>query len=68
MKVTAQDLKGLGVIDRIVPEPVGGAHRDPVVAATSLGAAIAEELDMLSGYAPHELKRQREDRFLAIAG
>ena len=68
MKVTAQDLKGLGVIDRIVPEPVGGAHRDPVVAATSLGAAIAEELDVLSGYAPHELKRQREDRFLAIAG
>ena len=68
MKVTAQDLKGLGVIDRIVPEPVGGAHRDPVVAASSLGAAIAEELDMLSGYAPHELKRQREDRFLAIAG
>ena len=68
MKVTAQDLKGLGVIDRIVPEPVVGAHRDPVVAATSLGAAIAEELDMLSGYAPHELKRQREDRFLAIAG
>lgn len=68
MKVTAQDLKGLGVIDRIVPEPVGGAHRDPVVAARSLGAAIAEELDMLSGYAPHELKRQREDRFLAIAG
>ncbi len=68
MKVTAQDLKGLGVIDRIVPEPVGGAHRDPVVAATSLRAAIAEELDMLSGYAPHELKRQREDRFLAIAG
>ena len=68
MKVTAQDLKGLGVIDRIVPEPVGGAHRDPGVAATSLGAAIAEELDMLSGYAPHELKRQREDRFLAIAG
>ena len=68
MKVTAQDLKGLGVIARIVPEPVGGAHRDPVVAATSLGAAIAEELDMLSGYAPHELKRQREDRFLAIAG
>ncbi|MFI8667081.1 acetyl-CoA carboxylase carboxyltransferase subunit alpha [Qipengyuania sp. NPDC077410] len=68
MKVTAQDLKGLGVIDRIVPEPVGGAHRDPVVAATSLGAAIAEELDILGGYAPHELKRQREDRFLAIAG
>jgi len=68
MKVTAQDLEGLGVIDRIVPEPVGGAHRDPVVAATSLGTAIAEELDMLGRYAPHELKRLREDRFLAMAG
>lgn len=68
MKVTAQDLQGLGVIDRIVPEPVGGAHRDPKQAATALGTAIAEELDMLGGHAPQELKRLREERFLAMAG
>ena len=68
MKVTAQDLAKLGVIDRIVPEPVGGAHRDPARAAHSLGTAIGEELDRLTHFEPHELKRMREERFLAIAG
>jgi acetyl-CoA carboxylase carboxyl transferase subunit alpha len=47
MKVTAQDLLGLKVIDRIVPEPIGGAHRDPDAAAKALGKAIGEELDKL---------------------
>ena len=68
MKVTAQDLASLGVIDRIVPEPVGGAHRDPRLAVSTLGSAIAEELDKLGRYAPHELKRLREERFLTLAG
>ena len=68
MKVTAQDLNELGVIDRIVPEPVGGAHRDPRAAALSLGAAIGEELDMLSRESAEDLKRMREERFLKIAG
>merc|ERR1711969_281021 len=56
MKVTAQDLKGLGVIDRIVPEPVGGAHRDPAAAAEALGAAIDEELTGLAGLDAGELQ------------
>ncbi len=68
MKVTAQDLEGLGVIDRIVAEPVGGAHRDPRAAATSLGDAIAEELDKLGRHSADELKQMREERFLRIAG
>ncbi|WP_435203841.1 acetyl-CoA carboxylase carboxyltransferase subunit alpha [Qipengyuania sp. 902] len=68
MKVTAQDLEGLGVIDRIVAEPVGGAHRDPRAAATSLGDAIAEELDKLGRHSADEHKRMREERFLRIAG
>lgn len=68
MKVTAQNLAELGVIDRIVPEPVGGAHRDPQAAAVALGSAIGEELDMLSRYAGDELLRMREERFLRIAG
>ena len=68
MKVTAQDLEGLGVIDRIVAEPVGGAHRDPRAAATSLGDAIADELDKLGRHSADELKRMREERFLRIAG
>ncbi|MXO73704.1 acetyl-CoA carboxylase carboxyltransferase subunit alpha [Altererythrobacter aerius] len=66
MKVTAQHLEKLGVIDRIVPEPFGGAQRDPAGAAQALGAAIGEELDALSALDPATLRRKREDRFLAI--
>ncbi|RJY08654.1 acetyl-CoA carboxylase carboxyltransferase subunit alpha [Aurantiacibacter aquimixticola] len=66
MRLTAQDLKGLGVIDRIVPEPIGGAHRDSGIAIASLVSAIDEELETLSPLAPAELRRQREERFLAI--
>jgi len=64
MKMTAQDLAGLGVIDRIVAEPVGGAHRDPLAAAQTLGSAIAEELEALSSKSAKQLRRLREDRFL----
>ncbi|MDE2437095.1 MAG: acetyl-CoA carboxylase carboxyltransferase subunit alpha [Sphingomonadales bacterium] len=66
MKVTAQDLLALGVIDRIVKEPVGGAHRNPGATANALGAAIGEELDLLGKYTPAELRRRREERFLKI--
>lgn len=68
MKVTAQDLLALGVIDRIVPEPMGGAHRDPAAASAALGRAIAEELDALSGKTADELRRLRAERFLKIGG
>lgn len=68
LKVTAQDLKKLGVIDRIVPEPVGGAHRDPQAAAETLGSAISEELSALSGKTAKELRGMREERFLSIGG
>ena len=66
MKMTAQDLAELGVIDRIVPEPAGGAQRDPQAAAQALGAAIGEELDALSGKTAKQLRHMREARFLAI--
>ncbi len=66
MKVTAQDLLQLGVIDRIVPEPVGGAHRNPAATATALREAIGEELDALAGIAPAALRAMREERFLRI--
>ena len=68
MKVTAQDLAELGVIDRIVAEPVGGAHRDPQTTAKALGQAIGEELDQLAGRDASQLRRMREDRFLRMAG
>ncbi|EIZ81059.1 acetyl-CoA carboxylase carboxyltransferase subunit alpha [Novosphingobium sp. Rr 2-17] len=66
MKITAQDLLGLGVIEAIVPEPIGGAHRDPAATASALAEAIGRELDALTGLSPAEVRRQREDRFLAI--
>jgi len=66
MRVTAQDQLGLGVIDRIVPEPLGGAHRNPTAAAAALRSAIDEELNMLSGVPIEDLTVRREERFLKI--
>jgi acetyl-CoA carboxylase carboxyl transferase subunit alpha len=66
MKVTAQDLLALKVIDRIVKEPVGGAHRDPAKAAANLAKAIGEELDALTPLGPDKLRARREERFLRI--
>jgi acetyl-CoA carboxylase carboxyl transferase subunit alpha len=66
MRVTAQDQLGLGVIDRIIPEPLGGAHRDPGVMATALRSAIDEELDALSQVSADTLVNRREERFLKI--
>jgi len=68
MKVTAQHLKRLKVIDRIVKEPVGGAHRDPDAASKTLSKAIGEELDALTKKSSDELIRMREERFLQIGG
>ena len=68
MKVTARDLLKLGVIDRIVAEPVGGAHRDPQAAIQALRDAITEELDTLTRMEPDAVLRMREDRFLGIGG
>ena len=67
MRVTAGDLKELGVIDRIVPEPLGGAHRAQAEAVASLGAAIGEELDGLALLSASEIRAQRRAKFLAIA-
>src|SRR4051794_4664939 len=66
MKITAGDLLALGVIDRIVPEPLGGAQRDPDAAIGSLKGAILEELDGCSNLGPNELRAQRRAKFLAI--
>ena len=66
MRVTAQDLFKLGVIDRIVAEPLGGAHRDRVQMIATLGNAIDETLKSLTGLSPAALKHQRRERFLAI--
>jgi acetyl-CoA carboxylase carboxyl transferase subunit alpha len=66
MKITAQDLAELKVIDQIIDEPVGGAHREPAAAIASVGASIAAALDDLAKLSPAELRQQRRERFLAI--
>jgi len=57
---------GLGVIDRIVKEPVGGAHREPELMASALSAVLGEELDALSKLSSDKLRAKREERFLRI--
>ena len=66
MKITAQDLIGLKIIDRIIPEPLGGAHTDPAATVRTVGDTIEEELHRLLQFSASELKTQRAERFLAI--
>jgi acetyl-CoA carboxylase carboxyl transferase subunit alpha len=66
MKITAQDLLRFGMIDTIVPEPAGGAHRDPKAAIDAAGRAIALALQGFAGLGPDDLRRRRADKFLAI--
>lgn len=66
MRVTASDLQALGVVDRVVDEPLGGAHRAPEEAIGSLKAAILEELDGLAKLGRGQLLDQRRAKFLAI--
>ena len=68
MRITAQDLKRLGVIDEIIPEPVGGAHRSPATAIEGLGLAISKSLDSLQGLDRDALRRDRRQKFLAMGG
>jgi acetyl-CoA carboxylase carboxyl transferase subunit alpha len=66
MKITASDLASFGIIDAIVSEPVGGAHRDPAATIATTGDAIATALAELRGLDRETLRRQRRDKFLAI--
>ncbi len=66
MKITAPDLVDLKIVDRIIPEPVGGAHADRDAAIATVGEVLAEELAALSGLSPDQLRKARADRFYAI--
>ncbi|KAB7647819.1 acetyl-CoA carboxylase carboxyltransferase subunit alpha [Polymorphobacter fuscus] len=66
MRVTAADLKALGVIDVIVTEPLGGAHRDPAAAIASLSMAIAAELTPLLAMDPVVLRKARRNKFVEM--
>jgi acetyl-CoA carboxylase carboxyl transferase subunit alpha len=66
MRITAQELIGLKIVDRIVSEPPGGAHADSEAAVKAVGDAVEEELKALSNLSPDQLRKQRADRFYAI--
>ena len=66
MKITAQDLSRFGVIDQIVTEPVGGAHRDPKAAIAATGEAISAALEELKLYDRDSVRQLRREKFLAI--
>ncbi len=66
MKITAQDLYALKVIDRVLPEPIGGAHRDPVRMAEALRVEIRENLAVLSRIPAEKLLQERLEKFLRM--
>ena len=66
MKITAQDLVRFGVVDTVVPEPTGGAHRDPAATVAAAGEAIGEALAELQGLDPATIVRLRREKFMAI--
>lgn len=66
MKITAPDLIRFGVIDEIIPEPVGGAHRDSAAAIAAAGDAIAASFAKMKGLSGDEVRRLRREKFLAI--
>jgi acetyl-CoA carboxylase carboxyl transferase subunit alpha len=66
MKITAQDLLAMGVIDAIIPEPAGGAHREQAQTMRLAGEAIEAALRVFDGMAPDDVRKQRREKFLAI--
>ena len=66
LRLTAQDLKELGVIDDIVKEPIGGAHREREEAIAAVGDAVADALDELVGLDGLTLRNKRREKFLAM--
>ncbi len=66
LRLTAQDLKQLEVIEEVVPEPVGGAQRDPKAAITAVGDAVARHLGELRAMSRDEVRKDRREKFLQI--
>ncbi|WP_308915432.1 acetyl-CoA carboxylase carboxyltransferase subunit alpha [Jannaschia sp. LMIT008] len=64
LRLTAQDLKALGVVDRIVPEPLGGAHRDPAAAIDGVRKALVEMVEGLDGLSADDIRAQRRRKYL----
>jgi acetyl-CoA carboxylase carboxyl transferase subunit alpha len=66
MKITSEDLKALGVIDGIIPEPLGGAHRDPAKVISAAGKTIEAALKDLTPLSGPQIRTERRQKFLDI--
>src|SRR5262249_26876133 len=66
MKITAQDLAQLKVVDVVISEPLGGAHRDHRHTIAATGEAIAKALAEFDGRTPYEIRKQRHERFMQL--
>ena len=66
LKLTAQDMERFKIIDEIIPEPIGGAHRDPQLAISSIGEVLEKRLNSLLSLSKNELIRLKEDKYLKI--
>ncbi len=67
LRVTAQDLEEMGLIDGIIPEPLGGAHRDPETMIETFGDVIVKHIDQLNVIDPEELSKKRIEKFSAMS-
>jgi acetyl-CoA carboxylase carboxyl transferase subunit alpha len=66
MKITAQDLLRLGIIDGIIPEPIGGAHRDGIEVVRATGDVIVQALASYDDLSPSEIRQERREKFLSM--
>ena len=66
LKLTAQDMERFKIIDEVIPEPVGGAHRNPEMAINAIGNVIEKRLDTLLSISKEEIIKQKEDKYLKI--
>jgi acetyl-CoA carboxylase carboxyl transferase subunit alpha len=65
MGITAERLKGLGIVDQVIDEPLGGAHRDPAAAAESVRQALTQQLEMLKPLSMDALLERRYARLMS---
>ena len=66
LKLTAQNLKEIGVVDYIVPEPLGGAHRDKQKIISDVEQIIFKEIDKFKTMSPKQIKKSRTDKFIGM--
>ena len=66
LKITAQDMKKFNIVDDIIPEPLGGAHRDPKKAIFALGDVLEKKLNLLSCLSKEEIKNQKLEKYLKL--